>query len=69
MSSKRNPNAPFWIAIAHKEREIVEGALRATGGNVSRSASALGIHRTYLIVVMKRLDISRESYLPSKVSS
>jgi DNA-binding NtrC family response regulator len=69
MPSKRNPNAPYWLALEHKEREIIEGALLATGGNVTRAASALGIDRTYLTKVMKRLDMDRKSYSEKEVTT
>lgn len=69
MASKRNPNAPYWLAIEQKEREIIDGALLATGGHVTRASSALGIDRTYLTKVMKRLGINRKSYLEQKVST
>jgi DNA-binding NtrC family response regulator len=66
MPIKRNQNAPFWLALEKKEdefmREMIEGALSVTGGNVSRAASALGIHRTYLAKLMKRLKIDRSSF-------
>lgn len=66
MPIKQNPNAPYWIAIEQKEREIIEGALSATGGSLGRAANALGIHRTHLAKVMKRLNIDRKDYIPSK---
>jgi DNA-binding NtrC family response regulator len=69
MPMKRNPNAPYWLAIEHKEREIIDGALLATCGNVTRAASALGIDRTYLTKIMKRLEIDRKSYKAKEVST
>ncbi len=62
MPTRRNPNAPYWLAIEQKEREIIDGALSATGGNVTRAASALGIDRTYLNKLIKRLEIDRGAY-------
>lgn len=62
MPMKRNPRAPFWLGIAQKEREIIDGALSATGGNVTRAAAALGIDRTYLTKLIKRLEIDRNDY-------
>lgn len=68
MPSKRNPNAPYWLALEKKEREIIDGALVVTGGNVTRAASALGIDRTYLTKIIKRLEIDRRSYATKEVS-
>lgn len=68
MPMKRNPRAPYWLAIAQKEREIIDGALAATGGNVTRAASALGIDRTYLTKLIKRLEIDRTDYKEKMVT-
>ena len=62
MPQKRNPNAPFWIAMSQEESRIIDKALSATGGNVTRAANALGIDRSYLSKLIKSLGIDRSGY-------
>ena len=69
MPIRRNPSAPYWLAIEKREREIIDGALSHTGGNVTRAAGALGIDRTHLINIMRRLGIDRKSYSAQKAST
>lgn len=69
MAKRRNPNAPYWIALEQKEREIIEGALGATSGSLSRAANALGIDSSHLSRVIRRLGIDRKSYIPEKVTT
>lgn len=72
MPTKRNPNAPFWIAMGKaielKEREIIDSALVATDGNITRAAAALGIDRSYLTKLIRRLEIDRKSYKSKEVA-
>ena len=63
MATKRNRNAPYWIETERIQREMIEGALTATGGNVTRSAAALGIERTYLTRVMRAFGIDRAKFV------
>ncbi len=46
--------------LAEMEREYISRALRETGGVISAAASQLGITRTTLNSLMRRLGISRE---------
>lgn len=62
MAARSNPAAPYWIAMEKREREIIEGALELTGGDVTRAARSLGIDRTYLTRIIKRLGIDRSDY-------
>lgn len=63
MASKRNRNAPYWLETERIQREMIKGALKATGGNVTRSAAALGIERTYLTRVMRSFSIDRSQFI------
>ncbi len=40
------------------ERELIEAALRESGGNKSLAAKRLGVHRSTLYDKMKKLGIS-----------
>jgi formate hydrogenlyase transcriptional activator len=46
--------------LAEMEREYIIGALRDTGGVISAAASRLGVPRTTLHSLMRKLGISRE---------
>lgn len=69
MALRRNPNAPFWVAIEQKEREVIEGALTATGGNITRTAKALGIDRSNLVKIMKRVGVDYKSFVTAKAKA
>jgi len=45
-------------AVANFEREVIQSALRESGGNISRAAASLGIYRQQLQRKLKSLDIA-----------
>jgi transcriptional regulator with PAS, ATPase and Fis domain len=45
-------------AVANFEREVIQAALRESGGNISRAAASLGIYRQQLQRKLKSLDIA-----------
>lgn len=69
MPVKKNPHAPYWLAIEAKKREIIEGALEATSGNITRAARALGIDRTYLAKKLQTLGIDRKAFANTNSAS
>ena len=48
--------------VARFERDVLSGALRANGGNVSQAARDLGMHRPNLQQKLKELGIEAEDY-------
>jgi DNA-binding NtrC family response regulator len=59
----------FHDALRHFKREIVLGALRATGGNRQKAARELHISRSYLHRLLKQLDIPDETEVYDKAVS
>ncbi|PYQ05427.1 MAG: hypothetical protein DMF82_08530 [Acidobacteria bacterium] len=59
--AERPPRSSFheWKekTLERMEREFVESTLEAHGGNVTRAASSLGIHRSTLQRLMRRLNL------------
>jgi DNA-binding NtrC family response regulator len=49
---------PFHEAIGEFRRSIIQEALDATGGNQTQAARLLGLHRTYLVRLIRLLGIS-----------
>jgi two-component system response regulator HydG len=47
----------YEAAVRHFKRQLVLDALRRTGGNNTRAAGLLGVQRTYLFRLLRRLDI------------
>ncbi len=45
-------------AIRHYQKQVIREALESTGGNQSKAADLLGLQRTYLSRLIKKLDIS-----------
>jgi DNA-binding NtrC family response regulator/tetratricopeptide (TPR) repeat protein len=56
----RGSRASLAAAVEKLEREMIEAALQRTGGNISRTARALGLTRRGLYLKMERLDISND---------
>ena len=56
----RNTRTSLAAAVEKLEREMIESALRRSGGNVSRTARALGLTRRGLYLKMERLDITND---------
>ena len=50
------------VALAEFEHDYVTAALRRSAGNVTHAAKDLGVHRTTLQRVLKRLGIAAEEY-------
>ena len=46
------------------EREYILRVLRESGGVVTAAATSLGLHRTTLNAMMRKLGISREDFAP-----
>ncbi len=44
-------------AVRHYQRQVIRRALAASGGNQARAAEGLGLQRTYLARLIKKLDI------------
>ena len=59
-SRARNSRQSLAAAVEKLEREMIESALRRAGGNVSRTARALGLTRRGLYLKMERLDIAND---------
>jgi DNA-binding NtrC family response regulator len=59
--AERQPRASFheWKerTLERLEREFLESSLETHGGNVTRAAQALGIHRSTLQRLMRRLKL------------
>ena len=49
----------FHEAVAEFKRELIRETLRRHGGNLTHAAAALGLQRTHLYVVMRRLGVER----------
>ena len=45
--------------VEHVEREFIRGWLDRTGGNISATAEAIGLNRTYLHKLIKKHDLDR----------
>jgi DNA-binding NtrC family response regulator len=56
----RNARTSLAAAVEKLEREMIESALHRSGGNVSRTARALGLTRRGLYLKMARLDITND---------
>src|SRR4029077_11495968 len=56
--SRRARNVTLATAVERLERELIEGALTRTAGNISQTARALGLTRRGLYLKMDRLGIS-----------
>ena len=52
--------APVGATLAHVEREHIVRVLRETNGVVSAAATRLGLPRTTLNAMMRKLEISRK---------
>jgi len=56
--SRRARNVTLASAVERLERELIEGALQRTAGNISQTARTLGLTRRGLYLKMDRLGIS-----------
>jgi len=54
--------APLSATLAEVEREHIVRILRETNGVISVAATRLGLPRTTLNAMMRRLDISRKDF-------
>jgi DNA-binding NtrC family response regulator len=54
---RRARNVTLPAAVERLEREMIEGVLERTSGNVSQTARALGLTRRGLYLKMERLGI------------
>jgi DNA-binding NtrC family response regulator len=54
---RRARNVTLPAAVERLERDMIEGVLQRTAGNVSQSARALGLTRRGLYLKMERLGI------------
>jgi hydrogenase-4 transcriptional activator len=57
-SGHRARHATLGAAVERLEREMIEGALHRTSGNISKTAKALGLTRRGLYLKIDRLDIA-----------
>jgi DNA-binding NtrC family response regulator len=55
--ARRARNVTLGVAVERLEREMIEGVLQRTSGNVTRTAQALGLTRRGLYLKMDRLGI------------
>ena len=53
------PEAGSSVTLEQVEREHITRVLRESGGVVTRAATRLGLHRTTLNAMMRKLGISR----------
>ncbi len=51
----------FHEAVTAHKRQLIREALHHSGGNQSKAASALGLHRTYLSRLIKELQVGENS--------
>ena len=58
MPVKRDPEGVFWSATDDAQRQVIEDALQANGGNVTHTSRSLDIDRTYLTKLINRLGIA-----------
>jgi hydrogenase-4 transcriptional activator len=56
-ASRRARNVTLGVAVERLEREMIEGVLQRTAGNVSQAARSLGLTRRGLYLKMDRLGI------------
>src|SRR5204863_1443112 len=54
---RRARNVTIAAAVERLEREMIEAALQRSGGNISRTARALGLTRRGLYLKLERLGI------------
>jgi DNA-binding NtrC family response regulator/tetratricopeptide (TPR) repeat protein len=59
-SRGRHSRASLSVAVEKLEREMIEAALQRSGGNISKTARALGLTRRGLYLKMERLDITND---------
>jgi len=60
--------AAYRSALRRFQRDIVREALKRSNGNVAEAARTLGIARSYLHALMRRLDLSPSSLGSSAVA-
>ena len=60
----RNSRMSLAAAVEKLERDMIEAALQRSGGNISKTARALGLTRRGLYLKMERLDIAND-YAPA----
>jgi len=51
---------PYHEAVRSYEREVIQHALQRTGGSQAKAAELLGLQRTYLARLIKKLNINNE---------
>ena len=56
-AARRARNVTLGVAVERLEREMIEGVLQRTAGNVSQAARSLGLTRRGLYLKMDRLGI------------
>jgi DNA-binding NtrC family response regulator len=48
---------PYHDAVRHAQREVIQHALQTSGGNQAKAAGILGLQRTYLARLIRKLSI------------
>jgi DNA-binding NtrC family response regulator len=56
-SGESHLGKPYHDAVRHAQREVIRHALQTSGGNQARAAELLGLQRTYLARLIKKLDL------------
>lgn len=56
LSIDDNSDKPYHDAVRSYQREIIRDALQKSGGNQAKAAEALGLQRTYLARLIKKLN-------------
>ncbi len=62
MSESNKKDTVDLLPLTKLEELAIKGALKATGGNISRAAKVLGIGRATLYRKMRKYDIDYERY-------
>jgi hypothetical protein len=55
--SEANPSGTYHERVLAFRRALIRDAIRAAGGNKSRAARVLGLQRTYLLRLVRELDL------------
>jgi DNA-binding NtrC family response regulator len=58
-SGESHLGKPYHDAVRHAQREVIRHALQTSGGNQARAAELLGLQRTYLARLIKKLDLKQ----------
>ena len=68
MPRRRNNNGPFWLSTDTFHKRMIESALRDAEGEMRTAAARLGISRTHLYALCKRLVVDPKEYHRKEVS-